>query len=38
VEAMVQMISAAREFETQMKMISSSKENAQAANQLFGMN
>jgi flagellar basal-body rod protein FlgF len=38
VEAMVQMISAAREFETQMKMISSSKENSQAANQLFGMN
>lgn len=38
VEMMVQMITAARQFETQMKMISTEKENGQAANNLFGMN
>jgi len=38
VESMVQMIAAAREFEVQMKMLSTSKENSQAANQLFGLN
>jgi len=38
VESMVQMIAAAREFETQMKIISSNKENSQAASQLFCLN
>ena len=38
VESMVQMITAARQYEVQMKMISQSKDNAQAANNLFGMN
>jgi len=38
VESMVQMIAAAREFEVQMKMLSSSKENSQSSNQLFSMN
>ena len=32
------MITAARQYEVQMKMISQSKDNAQAANNLFGMN
>jgi flagellar basal-body rod protein FlgF len=38
VDMMVQMITAARQYETQMKMISTAKENGQAANSLFGMN
>jgi flagellar basal-body rod protein FlgF len=38
VDMMVQMITAARQYELQMKMIGTAKENAQAANSLFGMN
>ena len=38
VDMMVQMITAARQYETQMKMISSAKENGQAANSLLGLN
>ncbi|HEY1059125.1 MAG TPA: flagellar basal-body rod protein FlgF [Limnobacter sp.] len=38
VDMMVQMITAARQYETQMKMISSAQENDRAANNLFGLN
>jgi len=38
VDMMVQMITAARQYETQMKMISSAEDNGRAANSLFGLN
>ncbi len=38
IDMMVQMIAAQRQYETQMKMISTAKENGQSANSLFGMN
>ncbi|HEX4843693.1 MAG TPA: flagellar basal-body rod protein FlgF [Limnobacter sp.] len=38
VDMMVQMITAARQYETQMKMISSAENNGRAANSLFGLN
>jgi len=38
VDMMVQMIAAARQYETQMKMISTAQENDRAANSLYGMN
>lgn len=38
VEMLVEMISAARSFETQMKTISSQQQNGQAANNLFSLN
>lgn len=38
VDMMVQMITAARQYELQMKMINTDKENGQSANSLFGLN
>lgn len=37
VDMMVQMISAARQYETQMKMLSTAQENSRSANNLFGL-